>query len=208
MDKLSPEIFEHIISLISRRIGKKDIPKRDHRTLPGALATLATVSRRFQRAIERRTFYRLRIKTNDTTLNTEEGCEEADDYFEDHEDIIMFPKICDYSRLTLVPDDEKLNAMIVAFARYYARMPALETANVRFEDNNEDYPYQVVFIAAFYRVSCWDADMANTADSCRIYLHVKDWRPTNATIAELNDVGVERYGQPSTIGYLEWGDYY
>ncbi|KAI3339488.1 hypothetical protein F4824DRAFT_455510 [Ustulina deusta] len=106
--------------------------------------------------------------------DTEEGREEAEDYYDDHEQIIMPPKTYEYSKLTLVPDDEKLNAMIVAFARCCARMPALETAAVWFEDNSEDFPYQVTFIAAFYRVPVWDIDMANSVDSCRFYLHVND----------------------------------
>ncbi|TRX96878.1 hypothetical protein FHL15_002184 [Xylaria flabelliformis] len=140
--------------------------------------------------------------------DTEEGREEAEDYYDDHENIVMPPKIYEYSALALVPDDEKLNAMIVAFARCCARMPALKIADVRFEDNGRHFPYQIYFIAAFYRVPFWDTDMANSADSCRIYLHFNDWRPTDATVAELKNVGVEKYGQPSTIGYLDWGYYF
>ncbi|KAI0185695.1 hypothetical protein EV127DRAFT_195972 [Xylaria flabelliformis] len=140
--------------------------------------------------------------------DTEEGREEAENYCDDHEDIVMPPKIYEYSALALVPDDEKLNAMIVAFARCCARMPTLKIADVRFEDNGHDFPYQISFIAAFYRVPYWDTDMANSADSCRIYLHFNDWRPADATIAELKNVGVEKYGQPSTIAYLDWGYYF
>ncbi|KAI0549784.1 hypothetical protein F4679DRAFT_251269 [Xylaria curta] len=140
--------------------------------------------------------------------DTAEELEEAEDYCDDHEEIVMPPTVYEYSALPLIPDDERLNAMIVAFARCCARMPALKIADVRFEDNGKDFPYQIVFIAAFYRVGCWDTDMANSADSCRIYLHFNDWRPTDATIAELENVGVKKYGQPSIIGYLDWGYFF
>ncbi|KAI0443523.1 hypothetical protein F4803DRAFT_514516 [Xylaria telfairii] len=141
-------------------------------------------------------------------VDTEEGLEEAEDYYDDHQEIVTPPKKYEFDMPKLVPDDEKLNAMIVAFARCCARMPALKIADLRFEDNNEDFPYQIICIAPFHRIDCWEAEMANPADSYRMYLHFNDWLPTDATITELKNVGVETIGQPSTICYLEWGDFY
>ncbi|KAH8164305.1 hypothetical protein CIB48_g3926 [Xylaria polymorpha] len=141
--------------------------------------------------------------------DTEEGLKEAEDYYDDHEEIVM-PGRKDHFSLppTLAPDDEKLNAMIIAFARCCARMPALKIADLRFEDINDDYPFQIICIAPFHRLDGWDAEMANPADSYRMYLHFDNWRPAYTTITELKNVGVETNGQPSTICFLEWGDFY
>ncbi|KAI0424845.1 hypothetical protein F5Y09DRAFT_323297 [Xylaria sp. FL1042] len=137
--------------------------------------------------------------------DTAEEEEEAEEYYADHEDFLMPSSTGEYDIITLIPDDERLNAMIAAFARCCARMPALQTAILSFEDiHHEHYPFEVTFIAAFHPFPFWDEEIESSADSCRIFLHLKDWQPTDETMAELKNIGVERCGQPSTIGYLEW----
>ncbi|KAI8947144.1 hypothetical protein F4801DRAFT_592857 [Xylaria longipes] len=140
--------------------------------------------------------------------DTEEEREEAEEFYDDYETIVMPPTVYIYTMPTLVPDDERLNAMIVAFARCCARMPALEVADVRFEfENAENWPFQVICVAPFQRLAGLEAGMAIALDSYRMYLHVDEWRPTDATITVLKNVGVERNGQPSTVCFLPWGDY-
>ncbi|KAI0452629.1 hypothetical protein F5B21DRAFT_332459 [Xylaria acuta] len=140
--------------------------------------------------------------------NTEEEREEAEEYYDDYERIVMPPTVHEYTMLTLVPDSEKLNAMITEFARCCARMPALEVADVRFEfENADNWPFQVICIAPFQGLVDLEAGMPIALDSYRMYLHVNEWRPTDATITELKNVGLERNGQPSTICFLPWGDY-
>ncbi|KAI0529970.1 hypothetical protein GGR58DRAFT_495005 [Xylaria digitata] len=47
--------------------------------------------------------------------------------------------------------------------------------------------------------------METSADSCRIYMRFDDWRPTDATIAELKNIGVKRDGLPSTVYFISRG---
>ncbi|KAI0814079.1 hypothetical protein GGR55DRAFT_495121 [Xylaria sp. FL0064] len=137
--------------------------------------------------------------------DTEEEEEEAEEYYADHEDFLMPSSEGECDILTLIPDDEKLDVMITAFARCCARMPALQTAILSFEDiHHEHYPFEVTFIAASHPFSFWDEEIESSADCCRIFLHLKDWQPTDATMAILKNIGVERSGQPCTIHYLEW----
>ncbi|KAI0452543.1 hypothetical protein F5B21DRAFT_483375, partial [Xylaria acuta] len=99
-------------------------------------------------------------------------------------------------------------------------MPALKIADLQVEFLSDNYswrrgicngiwfPFQVLCIAPFYRPDFWHVDEMNRSDSWRVYLHVDDWRPTDATLSELKNIGVERNCQPSTICYLEWGNFF
>ncbi|KAI0109001.1 hypothetical protein GGR51DRAFT_514001 [Nemania sp. FL0031] len=141
--------------------------------------------------------------------DTEEELEEAEEFYQDHKDIIRPPTQYEYSAVALIPNDEKLNALLTAFARGCARMPALKVANLRIDFENEDnWPFQVICVGALHRLGYWDADIANGSGCCRVYLHVNEWRPTDATIEELKNIGVEMNDQPSTICFLPWGDFY
>ncbi|KAI1274858.1 hypothetical protein F5Y07DRAFT_191862 [Xylaria sp. FL0933] len=137
--------------------------------------------------------------------DTAEEEEEAEEYYTDHKEFVMPSGLGSSSVVTIIPDDEKMNVMIAAFARCCARMPALQAAILSFEDiHDEDDPFEVFFIAPSRPFYFCHGTMESIADICRIFLHFKDWQPTDATIDELKNIGVERYGQPCTIHYLEW----
>ncbi|KAI1125323.1 hypothetical protein F5Y10DRAFT_247400 [Nemania abortiva] len=141
--------------------------------------------------------------------DTEEELEEAEDYYEDHEEIIKPPTKYESNMGVLVPDDERLNALLTAFARGCARMPVLEVADLRIDyENGQNWPFQVICVQAAHRLEYWNADIANDSSLWRVYLHADGWKPTEATLSELKNIGVERNGQPSTICFLEWGDFY
>ncbi|KAI1113040.1 hypothetical protein F5Y14DRAFT_442184 [Nemania sp. NC0429] len=115
-----------------------------------------------------------------------------------------------------IPDAQRLDAMITAFARCCARMPALKVADLRFEAvsyyHNMDYdqkPFQVIFIAAFHRMDYWKGDSdENPCSCCRFYMHLGYWRLERETMAELEAVGMKRGGDRSTIHFLPWGEFY
>ncbi|KAI1146349.1 hypothetical protein F4825DRAFT_440977 [Nemania diffusa] len=141
--------------------------------------------------------------------DAEQTPEEVTDYFEDHQEAIVPRSQIDYHTLDLVPNEEKLNALLAAFARGCARMPALEIANLRIDyDNDDNWPFQVVCVAALHRLEYWDVDKADDPKYWRVYIHAHNWRPTEATIAQLKNIGVERNGEPSTICFLTWGEFY
>ncbi|KAI0452544.1 hypothetical protein F5B21DRAFT_483376 [Xylaria acuta] len=63
MDNLPQEIVDHVVSFIPLRI------REANRSISRPLPLLATVSRRFQRAVEKRTFKDIYIMTTDTELD-------------------------------------------------------------------------------------------------------------------------------------------
>ncbi|KAI1637848.1 hypothetical protein F4809DRAFT_602874 [Biscogniauxia mediterranea] len=69
MDNWPQEIYDHVVSFIERRVGEADVPIWDHHRLPPAYPAIAVISRKFQVAVERYTFRRLRIHTTDPELD-------------------------------------------------------------------------------------------------------------------------------------------
>ncbi|KAI0187906.1 hypothetical protein EV127DRAFT_498605 [Xylaria flabelliformis] len=143
--------------------------------------------------------------------DTKEERVAAFEYFNDH--LQLMETGCGYEpRYTLVPDNEKLNILLVAFARCCARMPALEVAQVelnvksmfqlRYGVYSDDFPFAVACVAPFCRPS-WEGGEKYLSSSWTVLLQVHDWRPTSATITELEYIGVVKDGQPSIISYIE-----
>lgn len=140
--------------------------------------------------------------------DTEEERKGAEEFYRNHEGIVLPRAVHEFNSIPLVPDDEKLNAMIAAFARCCARMPSLKVADLRFNFPNDDnWPFQVICAAPFQSFDGWTSTKAVSLGSYRMFLHLNEWRPTDATIAELKNVGLERNGQPSIICFLDWGDF-
>ncbi|KAI0548365.1 hypothetical protein F4679DRAFT_596793 [Xylaria curta] len=153
--------------------------------------------------------------------NTKEEREAAFKYFQDHPET-MDLEHTDYTigshlRFDAVPDDEKLNTLLVAFARCCARMPALKVARISLIEllNNAlswDWPikgFAVVCVAPFSR-KLWEVEElyrrsleVEESSSWTVLLRIGNWRPTSATIAELEYIGTVKGGQPSTVSYIK-----
>ncbi|KAI1299858.1 hypothetical protein F5Y03DRAFT_408580 [Xylaria venustula] len=132
--------------------------------------------------------------------DTEEGCQQAQTFYNDHLERVI-RTTDEYYAPPLFPDDENMNAMMVAFARCCARMPALEYAIVDF-DYYQPSGYQMICVAAHHRLPDFKVDKEGPLDRCRIYLHFNDWRPEDATINEFEQVGVKKDGKPSSIFFV------
>lgn len=133
---------------------------------------------------------------------TAEDNTEAENFYKAHHGFIT--PISRMTRFSALPDDDKLNTMLTAFARCLARMPALEFAHLRMVfSNNVGWAFQVLVGAPSYRFPYWDVDPEEGEPvPWRIYLLVSWWRPTDATIEELKNIGVKKGGQPSTLQFL------
>ncbi|KAI0966056.1 hypothetical protein F4678DRAFT_450633 [Xylaria arbuscula] len=133
--------------------------------------------------------------------DTEEGRQQDQTFYNDHLERVMRTTDGYYSPASS-PDDENMNAMTVAFARCCARMPALEYAAVEF-DYYEPFGYQMICVAPHHRVPDFEVDKESSVDRCRVYLHLKDWVPEDATINELEKVGMKKDGKPSAICFVK-----
>ena len=61
MDRLSQEIYDMIASFIERRDDQSNVPFNERKRLPSYLPPLASLSREWQHAIERRTFHNITL---------------------------------------------------------------------------------------------------------------------------------------------------
>ncbi|KAI3317819.1 hypothetical protein HD806DRAFT_513835 [Xylariaceae sp. AK1471] len=140
---------------------------------------------------------------------TDEAREEAEEYFDDHRDFLLEVSEDDHDRSSRsVPNDDKMNAFLTAFARRCSLMPALQVATLEAEyDNPDSWPFQVSCAAPGEPFSDWDTEFADGTDSWRVYLHVHDWRPTEATLDAFKAIGKGRDGQEPTICFLPWGTF-
>ncbi|KAI1490117.1 hypothetical protein F5X96DRAFT_637732 [Biscogniauxia mediterranea] len=143
---------------------------------------------------------------------TEEEREESEEDYNDHYDIIFFQmeqqEQYDNSERS-VPDDVQMNTLLTAMARACSRLPALQVAVLEAEyDNDDNWPFQVCCVAADKRFGSWDTKYADgNTGSWRVYFHVGEWRPAEATLREFKMVGRARGGPESTVCFLPWGTF-
>ncbi|KAI1740281.1 hypothetical protein F4680DRAFT_419036 [Xylaria scruposa] len=145
--------------------------------------------------------------------NTKEEREAAFKYFQDHPETMKNIRTMDETnpmsifplRFAGVPDHEKLNTLLLAFARCCARMPALKVAQINLVDYlgltlgwNGSEGFAVACVAPLCRPT-WEV---GELSSWTVFLRLGNWRPTSATITELEYIGIVKDGQPSTISYI------
>ncbi|KAI0595744.1 hypothetical protein F4775DRAFT_347129 [Biscogniauxia sp. FL1348] len=140
---------------------------------------------------------------------TEDEREEAEEYYDDHQDVVLSQQQQgELNHFRAIPDDVKMNALLTAMARACSRMPALQVAVLEAEyDNDDNWPFQVCFVAAHKSFGSWDAEYADGTGSWRVYLHVDEWRPAEATLEEFMMIGRARGGLESIVCFLPWGTF-
>ncbi|KAI0187036.1 hypothetical protein EV127DRAFT_472140 [Xylaria flabelliformis] len=139
--------------------------------------------------------------------DTEQEQEAAFQYFKNHPEALDIPRYPPERTFDVVPDDEKLNTFLIAFARCCARMPTLKIA--RFEIGDYwwyarlmcDWPI-VVCVAPFCDSDDYTWNKMYPSSSWVVYLRVGSWRPSGATFAAFENIGAERSGRPSIIEFL------
>ncbi|KAI1821440.1 hypothetical protein F4861DRAFT_518702 [Xylaria intraflava] len=103
-----------------------------------------------------------------------------------------------------LPNEDRMNALLAAFARHCSLMPALRSAQLECEHDNE---YGLCF-----RVSCFapgephdfGSEYVDGNDSWRVGLRVGQWRPTEATLDAFREIGQSRDGRSATICFVPW----
>jgi len=135
---------------------------------------------------------------------------------------------------SVVDNDEngKLNALLTAFSRCCARMPALEVAfleisaaefplrqpgfapdggyesdNDWWDDFIDDHAFEVMCVPAGHHAYGWPADEAADSSRTRVYLHGRGWQPHRhrQAMKELEKIGLKRDGFPAIVQVVEWG---
>ncbi|KAI4860906.1 hypothetical protein F4820DRAFT_85854 [Hypoxylon rubiginosum] len=136
---------------------------------------------------------------------TEEEREEAEEYYAEHlGNAISPPPGLDRKD----PKDADMNALLAAFARACFHMPALQLAVLdACNDNDDGLPFRVSCVAPGNPYGSLDKKYANGSDSWRVYLHVDEWRPTEATMEEFKRIGRARNGENPKVCFLPWGIY-
>ncbi|KAI1812189.1 hypothetical protein GGS20DRAFT_559035 [Poronia punctata] len=141
---------------------------------------------------------------------TEEEREAAEEFFDDHLDFLLGEEDDEVDGpMRNIPNNQKMNATLTAFAHRCSLMPALEEAVLEvFYDSEEEWPFQVwCFAPHTLGHFNWDKNFKAGIDSWRVYFHVDEWRPTAATLDAFVAIPGKRDGGESIISFLPWGDY-
>jgi hypothetical protein len=136
---------------------------------------------------------------------TDEEREEAVEYFEDNQDVLL-QDYQDGHQFRSTPNDDEMNVFLTAFARRCSLMPALQLAMFEVQYNNPEYwPLQVSCVAPGKSFREWDTEYADGVDTWRVYIHANEWRPAKATLDAFRAIGKNRDGRKPTICFLPWG---
>ncbi|KAI0882405.1 uncharacterized protein GGS22DRAFT_169308 [Annulohypoxylon maeteangense] len=136
---------------------------------------------------------------------TEEEDKEAQEYLDKHFQS-FFGQGGEWPIPRSIPNDAAMNTLLTAMARGCSRLPNLQEFIFSARcDHNENWPFQVCFVASSHSFGSWDTIAAHGTGEWRVYMHMNRWRPTEATLEELRMIGRIRDGRDSEVCFLPWG---